>query len=96
MAHELKQTRHVDASWRTVSLDDIFNLNALHLPKAVALVDHKPTRRKEIRLRAGDVLSIPIYYTGNRNSYLNGYVNVTSERANKSGLVPFYKIKITS
>jgi hypothetical protein len=23
-------------------------------------------------------------------------VNVTSERANKSGLVPFYKIKITS
>jgi glycoprotein 6-alpha-L-fucosyltransferase len=93
MVYELMQTRFDDASWRAVSLDDHFYVNGMDRNKAVAIADHQPGRDEELELLKGDVLNYLTYWEGNRNGFLNGFLFVHSERLNKKGLVPFYKIK---
>jgi hypothetical protein len=95
MAHELKQTKFVDAYWRTLSLDESFYVMGLDTQKAVVLVDHTPAKPDELEIRKDDVVTIPTRWKGNKNDYVNGYLNVFSERLKKAGLVPFYKIKMT-
>jgi hypothetical protein len=81
-----------DGSWRAVSLDDSFVAYGIQ-KRAVAVADHKPARVEELELLKGDVLNYLFYWDGNRNGHLNGYFYVLSERLNKKGLVPYFKIK---
>jgi hypothetical protein len=94
MTYELMQLRYLDASWRAVSLDDQFYVYAMDPFKAVAVFGHRPTRKDELELIKGDILNGITTFDKNKNSYVNGFVYVFSERLKKRGLVPFYKIKI--
>jgi glycoprotein 6-alpha-L-fucosyltransferase len=86
IAYEIMQTRHVDASDRFKSLDDIFYFGGQSEHLQEAIYRHARRSSDELDLEVGDVIGV----AGN---HWNGVNKGRNHRTNRVGLYPQYKTK---
>ena len=79
-------SRHLDASRKFHSLDDIYYFGGQNEHKVRARYAHKATSSNELDLEVGDELSI----AGN---HWNGFSKGFSHRTHLEGIFPSYKIE---
>lgn len=86
LAYEIMSSRHLDASRKFHSLDDIYYFGGQNEHKVRARYAHKATSSNELDLEVGDELSI----AGN---HWNGFSKGFSHRTHLEGIFPSYKIE---
>lgn len=86
IAYEIMQQRHVDASNRFKSLDDIWYYGGQDEHQQEAVMSHRPNHQGEIELKVGDVLGV----AGN---HWDGFNKGRNHRTNRVGLYPEYKTR---
>jgi len=86
IAYEIMQQRHVDASNRFKSLDDIWYYGGQDEHQQEAVMNHRQNHQGEIELKVGDVLGV----AGN---HWDGFNKGRNHRTNRVGLYPEYKTR---
>ena len=86
LAYEIMNAKHVDASRKFQSLDDIYYYGGQNEHKVKATMEHKARNREEIDLKVGDELAI----AGN---HWDGYSKAFSHRMRMEGTFPSFKVE---
>ena len=79
-------SKHVDASNKVQSLDDIYYYGGQNEHKVKAIIKHKARNGGEVDLEVGDELAI----AGN---HWDGYSKALSHRTRLEGLFPSFKVE---